>query len=161
MKFGIMAGISRQPVFTQGVVSDMLSSSIEPSVSFQISPLKWLSLSESVRCSWVQQQLAEASYSQHAITGQNKTDIEFSFMENLSLVLNGDVYYTTAYDNHFFMLADASIHYKIGKSRLSLRWSNIFNTREYACIALTPESSTTTAYPIRPTEVTLRWVFTL
>lgn len=161
MKFGIMAGISRQPVFTQGVVSDMLSSSIEPSVSFQISPLKWLSLSESVRCSWVQQRLAEASYSQHVITGQNKTDIEFSFMENLSLVLNGDVYYTTAYDNHFFILADASIHYKIGKSRLSLRWSNIFNTREYACIALTPESSTTTAYSIRPTEITIRWIFTL
>ena len=161
MKCGIMAGISRQPVFTQGVVSDLLSNHIEPSMSFKISPLKWLSLSESVRCRWAQQQLAGAGYSQRVIIGQNNTDIEFSFMENLSLVLNGDVYYTTAYDNHFFMLADASIHYKIGKSRLSLRWSNIFNTKEYAGIALTPESSTITAYPIRPTEVTLRWVLTL
>lgn len=161
LKFEFIAAASRRPVFTQEVVADLGIVSVEPSLIFSFAPAKWLSVSESVSAAWHRQQLDGSRVAQQAATGRNALALDFVLTKHLSLLLNADSYYTTAADKRLFSLADAALSCKVGKNKVTLKWSNIFNTDEYVCTTLTPEFRTDAIYRIRPSELTLRWVVTL
>ena len=125
-------------------------------------PAKWISLTYKGTLGENQGKIAEGESLPSIRTSVNTVNINLYLPKDLSLNLNYEQYYNSALQgNKFMSFTDLGVWYTWKKARISLDWSNIFDTKNYTTSFYNNISAYQYQYEIRPASILLKVKFKL
>jgi hypothetical protein len=125
-------------------------------------PAKWISLTYKGTLGENQGKIAEGERLPSIRTSVNTVNINLYLPKDLSLNLNYEQYYNSALQgNQYMSFTDLGVWYTWKKARISLDWSNIFDTKNYTTSFYNNISAYQYQYEIRPASILLKVKFKL
>ena len=125
--------------------------------SLVMKPMRWISLSYKGTLGENWGKIEKGERFPSIRTTVNNINVNFYLPKDLNLSLNYEHYYNSAAQgNKYISFTDLGTWYTWKKMRISLDWTNIFNTKHYLTVYYTDISAYNNVYDIRPANILLK-----
>lgn len=148
--------------YLQGFLRGYENEWLRTKTSLSMKPFAALTLSYDLRWGLRRSRTEGTDWLPSVRSLSHEATAHLSLGKSLSIKLSGEHYYNSAVtEGRHFTLADLGVIYTLGKTRLSLDWTNIFSAKTYTAATVGDLISSYSYYHLRPTAVMLRVRFKL